>query len=343
MAQGHFFLWMPVFLALGISAYFALPIEPPVAVALLGFALAFALYVLWRHAGLLCLLLIVAGFGAAQIRTILIAAPILSKAHGPAEISARVEAVEYLPAGQGVRFLLSDVAVEDLAAEATPRKVRLTYKGAGAENYVVGDRIAALVKLNAPSAPVIPGGFDFQRYLFFKGIGAVGFIYRAPEIIGQGGGEGAIIESWRQAIAQRIFAAMEDQARAGVATALLTGYRAGITGDDQEAFRAAGLAHLLAISGLHVGLFSGFVFFVVRLCLALIPALALHHPIKKYAAALAFVAAFIYTLLAGATIPTQRALLMIGVFFLAIILDRSPLSLRLVAFAAFVVLLIFPE
>ena len=113
--------------------------------------------------------------------------------------------------------------------------------------------------------------------------------------------------------------------------------------DDLEAIRASGLAHMLAISGLHVGLFSGFIFFVARFAMAGFPAFALRHPVKKYAAVIALVGAFIYMLLAGATIPTQRAMLSVAVVFTAILLDRSPITLRVVAFAAFVILLFFPE
>ncbi len=342
MTQGNSFLLLPVFLAIGIAVYFALPVEPPYLFSAFFLALAVSGCAFWRNKWLVMVLLVVAGFVAAQMRTALVDAPMLSKALGPVDVEASIEGVEYLAAGKGVRFLLSDIEIEDLTPERTPHKIRLTYRGKGGGEYVVGDRIAVLAKLNAPSTPVIPGGFDFQRYLYFKGIGAVGFIYHAPEIITQSEG-GSVVERARQIVSQRINRAMENKERAGVAIALLTGYRAGITQSDQEAFRAAGLAHLLAISGLHVGLFSGFVFFVVRLLLALIPSFALHHPIKKYAAVVAFIAAVFYMLLAGATVPTQRAVLMTGVFFLAVILDRSPISLRLVAFAAFVVLAMFPE
>ncbi|MCK5374549.1 MAG: ComEC/Rec2 family competence protein, partial [Alphaproteobacteria bacterium] len=107
--------------------------------------------------------------------------------------------------------------------------------------------------------------------------------------------------------------------------------------------RDAGLAHMLAISGLHVGIFSGTLFFIFRFLMACIPALALHYPIKKIAAVFAFASAVFYMFLAGSTVPTQRSVLMGGIVFLAIILDRSPISLRLVAASALIVLLFKPE
>jgi competence protein ComEC len=110
-----------------------------------------------------------------------------------------------------------------------------------------------------------------------------------------------------------------------------------------EDMRESGLAHLLAISGLHLGLVAGLVFFAARAGLALIPALALRFPIKKWAAVLAAAAALIYLFLVGATIPTQRAYVMVGLALLAIVLDRQPISLRLLAAAAALILLLSPE
>ncbi|MDP6346067.1 MAG: ComEC/Rec2 family competence protein, partial [Alphaproteobacteria bacterium] len=107
--------------------------------------------------------------------------------------------------------------------------------------------------------------------------------------------------------------------------------------------RDSGLAHLLAISGLHIGLMAGWLFFAVRLVLALAEPLALRAPIKKWAAAIALAGAFAYLLLTGATVPTQRAFLMVSLVLLAVMLDRKAVSFRLVAWAATMVLLWAPE
>ncbi len=123
----------------------------------------------------------------------------------------------------------------------------------------------------------------------------------------------------------------------------LTGERGAIPETTLQAMRDSGLAHLLAISGLHVGLVAGLLFFAVRALLALVPALALNHPIKKWAAVAAGLGAFAYLLLTGATVPTQRAFLMIGLVLLAVVLERTALSFRLIASAAVVVLAIAPE
>lgn len=107
--------------------------------------------------------------------------------------------------------------------------------------------------------------------------------------------------------------------------------------------RASGLAHLLAISGLHIGLVTGVLFFGLRAVLALFPILALRYPIKKWAALTALLGGVGYMMITGATVPTQRAFLMAGLVFLAVLVDRAAISMRLVAWAAMVVLLIAPE
>ena len=108
-------------------------------------------------------------------------------------------------------------------------------------------------------------------------------------------------------------------------------------------FRASGLAHLLSISGIHVSLVAALVFFPVRALLALIEPVALSWPIKKIAAVAAVAGAFAYMLLVGSPVPTERSVLMTSLAMLAILLDRNPLSMRLIAFAAAIVILKEPD
>lgn len=339
------FLFLPICLALGIGAYFALPVEPPLALG--GFAVVCSFFIAAllrpRFSGLPTILfLITLGFLAGQVRSHLIYTPILQRDVGPAMVSGEIDSLEDLGKDAGARIVLSSVNIEGFEPVQTPRKVRLKVRND--DGLYVGQRIEALSKLHPPSPPLMPGGFDFQRYLYFQGIGGVGFVYKDVTVLEDVSLHSFMqsVESLRQNIGQRIEAAMHDPA-SGVAMALVIGRKSAIEEGDKEAMRAAGLAHMLAISGLHVGLFSGALFFVVRFFMALIPGLALRLPIKKYAAVIAMAGALGYMFIAGASIPTQRAMLMTGIVLLAIILDRSPISLRLVAFAAFVVLLFFPE
>ena len=123
----------------------------------------------------------------------------------------------------------------------------------------------------------------------------------------------------------------------------MTGERGAIPPDVLAEVRDAGLAHLLAISGLHIGLVAGFIFLLVRGGLALFPSIALHWPLKKIAAGLALLAALSYMILAGASVPTQRAVVMTGIVLLAVLVDRTAISMRLVAWAAAIVMLLRPE
>jgi competence protein ComEC len=110
-----------------------------------------------------------------------------------------------------------------------------------------------------------------------------------------------------------------------------------------QAIRDSGLAHLLAISGLHIGLVAGILFIGVRAMLALVGPLALRYPFKKWAAATAIAGALAYALIAGSTVPTQRAFLTVGLVLAAVMLDRRGLSIRLVAWAALAILIVQPE
>jgi competence protein ComEC len=130
---------------------------------------------------------------------------------------------------------------------------------------------------------------------------------------------------------------------AGMAEALITGKRMGITEEDNEAMRNSGLAHLISISGLHIGLVAGILFFFSRLIMVCIPGFGLRHPVKKYSALIALAGTLFYTLLCGAPIPTIRAMLMTGIVLVAVIMDRWAISMRLVVFAALVVLVTAPE
>src|SRR5690606_26786659 len=128
-----------------------------------------------------------------------------------------------------------------------------------------------------------------------------------------------------------------------MAAALLTGQRTAIPESDMQAMRDSGLAHLIAISGLNIGLVAGIIFVAVRALLAAVGPLALRYPIKKWAAVLALLGALGYTLLAGQTPPTERAFLMTAIVLLGVALDRTAISIRLVMGAAAVLLLISPE
>jgi len=342
-------LWCPVAFGVGIGGYFALPAEPPIWLGSAGVAFALLLALAGRLTerillAALALALLAGGFAAAQLRTQMVAAPILAEEVWGVGVIARVAAVE--PRETGVRLVLAGPEIEGLAPEQTPATVRVTV-AAGAPGVAPGDRVQATAVLRPPPEPVAPGAYDFARDFFFRGIGAVGFVLGGvtPLPGPPGDGPSAWTLAWselRHDVAGRVQAALPG-ATGAVAAALMTGERGAVPEAMMEDLRVAGLAHLLAISGLHIGLVAGLVFFAVRLGLAAIPALALRWPIKKWAAAAALLAAGAYLMLVGATVPAQRAFLMTAIVLLGVALDRTAVSLRLVAWAALAVLLLHPE
>ena len=348
--RARWVLWLPVALGAGIGIYFGLPFEPPQLLGVAGLAISFGLIIVCHHIwparlGFLAVMVFFLGFAAAQWRTQDVAATVLNRALASSTVEGDVQTVE--PSQKGPRVVLEVRGISGLSAEETPKRVRLRLRVADAGTRP-GDRIRVHARLAPPPSASYPGSFDFSRQAWFAGLGAVGFAFGPAEILTREdpsrtkGHVRQSIEGWRAKIADRITARIGGPA-GGVAAALATGLRGEIPEDVRQQMRDSGLAHLLAISGLHIGLVAGFVFTLVRGGLALWPGLALRWPLKKIAAVVALLAAAVYMLLAGATIPTQRAFIMTGVVLVAMLLNRTGISLRLIAFAASLVLLARPE
>ncbi|MCA1908808.1 MAG: ComEC family competence protein [Magnetospirillum sp.] len=334
-------LWLPVFLGLGIAVYFALPVEPVswLGAAFLAATVAAALLARrWNGAFLVWvpLTFVALGFAAAQFRSTWVAAPVLERPSGKVSIQGLVDEVEPLAeGGQRVTLVRPRVALDG----PVPTKLRLRLKQD--LPLPVGAEIRLDAMLVPPPQPMAPGAFDFARHAWFMGLGAVGTGLSTPVIVTpppDSPGLGRL----RQHVLERVTGQLPG-ATGGVAAALVTGETSAIPRPVLDAYRDSGLAHLLSISGLHMSLLAGMAFFMLRGGLALVPAVALRHPIKKWAAGLALVATFFYMLLAGAPVPAQRAFLMTGIVLLAVMLDRSALSMRLVAWAAILVLLAAPD
>ena len=214
----------------------------------------------------------------------------------------------------------------------------------GAPPLHVGDRILVLANLSPPAGPAAPGAFDFQRVAWYQQLGAVGYALAPAAVIEPGKPDGFVraIDALRADVVERIMKALPGP-EGGVVAALLAGEQTAVDKDIAQAMRDSGLAHILSISGLHIVFVVGLVMGLVRYGIALVPPLALRIDAKKIAAVLALMAALFYTALAGAPVPAQRACAMAGFALLAILLDRTALSLRLVAWSAVIVLVVAPE
>ncbi len=342
-------LWFPVLMGVGIAVYFSLDREP--AWWLGGAVLAGAVLgvmVGWRGIGNLvaayAFFAIALGFAAAQFQAWMAAAPVLVHRLGPVDVIGRLVALDPLP--EGARLVIAPDRVGDLAAASLPAQVRVRLRR-GDGGVVPGDRVQLRAMLMPPPAPAMPGAYDFERSAWFDQLGAVGYALGAPLRLAEPPGEApglwrTAIQALRIAVTQRIRAALPDRSGA-IAAAIIAGETHGIAPEDAGAFRDAGLAHILVIAGLHMGMVAGITFFALRALFALIPLLALRYPTKKFAAAGALAVIFFYLLLSGATVSSRRAFMMIGLVLLGVLVDRISVSARGVALAAIVIMLVTPE
>jgi competence protein ComEC len=347
--HGRTVLWLPVLFGVGVLIYFGLTREPSLW-ALLFVAGAAAVFAALSRSSVLVFRFVVAiavvlgGCAVAKIRTDLVAAPILSESFS-GNLTGWVEEIEQYSANNR-RIVVRVVSLEGIAPEATPFRVRISVRGQFDE-VAVGAGVSGLVSLQPPPAPVMPGGYDFGRELFYAGIGASGFSYGPPDLVDLGTAPFGVrlarpVAKLRESIARRIDAALPGET-GEIAKALIVGERRGMSEETAEALRQSGLGHILAISGLHMALVAGAVFGLLRALFALSPTLALRRPIKKWAAVGALFAATFYLVISGSSIATQRSFIMLCVVLAAVLLDRRAFSVRNIAVAAMIVLLLTPE
>lgn len=351
--RGRFMHWVPIFLATGIGIYFLLPVEPE-QMTYAGLALSILILGLmscrwpWGVGPLArALALMALGVCLAGVRAHFVAAPVLEfRYYGPVE--GRLIAMDRSQS-DAVRLTLDQVRLADMAPERHPRKLRISLHGEHAGDLEsvaleVGQTLATTAHLSGPNGPVEPGGFDFQRMAWFRGIGAVGYTRNPVVVLAPPSGHGlaVAVTRLRMALSGWVRTILPGETGA-FAAAITTGDRSAISRATLDALRGSNLAHLLAISGLHMGLLTGFVFQASRYLMALVPAIALRRPTRKIAALLAVAAGAFYLLLSGGNIATERAFIMVTTMFAGILFDRRALSLRAVAMAAVIVLFLHPE
>lgn len=345
---GRLLPWVPVAFGAGVALYFAAEREPVDWVAgATACVLAFATVLLRRSSVFPYMFLaaaIAAGFACVTWKSARIAHEVLAKPVFGAALTGFVETREERERSD--RFVLRVATMETPRDAIKLTRVRLSVKKGTAP--AVGSFIALKARLQPPLAPLRPGGYDFARDLYFQGIGASGFVTGAirkmdpPTPPSRHLRYAATMQGMRDAIDARIRASLTGDNRA-IATALLTGKRDAISSDVNDAMFISGLGHVLSISGYHMAVVAGVVFFLVRALLALVPVLTVTFPIKKVAAAAALLAALFYLLLSGAEVATQRSFIMTAVVLIAIMVDRRAITFRTLAIAALIVLVITPE
>lgn len=227
-----------------------------------------------------------------------------------------------------------------------PRKVVLNYYGGA--TIIPGQCWRFAVRLNRPHGFSNPGGFDYEAWLFQRGVSARGYVRDAPSnqlIRGASRSVGFSPSAWlhsvRYSLKIRLQRMLAGSKYGGLLMALLLGDRSGISQDNWKLFTATGSNHLFVISGLHIGMISGFAFWLALIAGRLVR-IATLVPAQKFAAFFALAAALMYALLAGFSLPTQRAFIMIAVLICGLFWNtRYQVSFRLLL-AMFIVLLLNP-
>lgn len=341
--------WLAVCFGVGVLLYFLAPYEPSWVAACAGFLIASVLAIAARRrpAGFVAAIgfaAIAAGFAIASSRAAMLAHPVLSRATAMVTVSGFVEARD--ASARSDRIVLRVTKPDEKSKQPIPERIRVAFRKGSAPS--VGEHVELRARLRPLIGPIRPGGYDFALGAYFAGLGATGYALGKSKAVPAATEVPlsirayAAVERIRRGLAERIRAALPGDTGA-IAVALVTGIRDGISPEANEVLRISGLYHVISISGLHMALIAAAIFAIGRGTLALVPGLALRRPIKKWAAALALLGVTFYLVLSGAEVATQRSYIMIAVVLVGVLLDRPALTLRTLAAAAVVTLIISPE
>ncbi len=345
----RFILWLPVLFGLGIGLYF-LPYSEPSSLLTIFIVeiLLFLLYI-WRYNPvkffvIVSLLIIALGFANIQVRSIY-KSKFIEQPKSQKEITylqGRIIKIDSNSKGK-VRLLIDDAADFN-----NPKKgiYRITLSSKET-NLNEGDCVEMIATLMPPMLPVLPNTYQFNRKHFYEGISAIGYAnstaYQISCLQNQSFFDKLVqlTNKARKDVVKNIYAELPVD-EAAITAAILAGDRDGISQDLNKSYQNSGLAHFLSISGLHMSMIAAMAFFAIRLCVSLVPALALRYDSKKVAALFAIFMSFIYLLISGAEIPAQRAFIMTFVVLLGVLFSRKAISIRMLSIAAFIVLSISP-
>lgn len=240
-------------------------------------------------------------------------------------------------------FAVESALLDGRRVEHPPGYARLSWFGPRPMLHP-GERWRLTARLKPPHGYMNPGGFDYEEWLFSRGIRATGYV-RDPATavrLGETSGVKVSVDRMRQWLNRRLHAVLGDDGNAGVIAALVLGLRGDIPEERWRILLQTGTNHLIAISGLHIGLIAGLVFALMRRIWGAIPVLALRVSAHQGAAVAALFAAAGYALLAGFSIPTQRALVMLLVVMGGVLLKRRVRPFQSLSLALTAVLLFDP-
>jgi len=345
-SERRLFLWLPVCAGAGVIVNLLAATDPAVwIVAPLAALFGLAAFLVRDRRALMAALVALSAFFAGEIlaswRIAHVDAPVLPRLF-IGMVTGFVEEVDYRQTG--ARFVLRVSEMEKLGAP--PFRLRLTTRGP--PPFAAGDFIAAKARALPPARAALPGGYDFARDAYFARIGGVGGVLGAAEKIDPPQPASlslrlfAAVDRARNTLALRVNRAIGGD-NGAIAAAMVTGKRDFLSDEAREVIRRAGIFHIITISGVQMTLVACIFFVGFRAALALVPALALNYPIKKWAAALAMAGACGYALFTGSRVGSERALYMTLILLGAVLADRPALTMRNLALAALAVIVTEPE
>jgi competence protein ComEC len=340
--RGRFLLLIPVALGASILTYFALPTEPPLWTGPLACAVsAAALLVPHPYVRFAAVLALAAslGFARAELRTAS-APPMPIIPTGILRLTGTIDRIERFPTT--TRLTLASPQLD--TGPAQTREVRIKLRPNDPAPLAAGEQVAVYAMLFPPDRPAVPGGWDMGRDYFFANLAASGFALNHLTVIAPPppNAFADALQTLRANIAATIAATLPPNT-AGIAITLLTGDEQAIPDSERQDFVTAGLAHILAVAGLHVGIVMGLAFAATSWLVSRAEYTALRWPNKPLSAAAALAAGAAYALLTGAHLPILRSLAMASLATVGIFAGRRAVSLRGLALAATVLLLTTPE
>ncbi|MEZ5691282.1 MAG: ComEC/Rec2 family competence protein [Rickettsiales bacterium] len=342
----RFVLWIPVLFAVGIGIYFSLNSEPDIYRTFYGCAVLIVTILLFRRNPSLKLLaislfIISLGILRAEIRTYEVAAPVLRKEIFFRKIEGKI--TDIINHRKGKKIILSELKIAGVSLENTPKYISVTLRKYS-DNIDISDIVSLRGTLFPPPTPSMPDSYDFARMFFYKQLGAVGYSVEEPVIIQKSASSDfrQSLNALRLSITENIIRQMGSDS-GNVAAALMVGEQSGISDNIKEIMRSSGIYHVLSISGLHMSLAAMLVFVTVRFLLSLYMPFALRFNIKKISAVVALISSFAYLTLAGYPTSAVRSFIMVASVMLAILCDRSGISLFSLAWAALIILILQPE
>ena len=340
-------LWLPVLFGCGIGSYFLLPFEPNKWITLWIIEALIVIAIIFRRRMrvlyyLAAIFVFVLGFAVIQLKSIYIGDFPSGLYDQPAYFKGVIANIDTNHNGKQ-RFTFNEL--EDFDGNIHPGKYRLSMRS-NEQKASIGQCVELIATIMPLAYEVAVGGYQIDRKSYFEGLKGNGyaesnfFITQCQEA--KTGAIARKIAEIRQHIVKRITSILP-LSQAAIASAIIAGDKNLLSQDLYNQYRNSGLAHFLAISGLHMSMLVGLMFFIVRIILACIPQISLRFDTRKIAAVIALIFSFVYLLISGLAVPAQRAFIMISVVMLGVLTNRRAISMYSVGLAAFLILLLSPE